>query len=364
MVGRSAQIRALGALGFAFLLALSGCPGFARTAEPRPPDVLVVTWDTVRADRVGPDAAVPGLTPNWDRLAAAGVRFDWARTPTPLTLVAHASLLTGLLPSRHGARENGLFVLDAGVATLAERLAARGWRSGAFVSAAVLDARYGLARGFEIYDDGVGGSETRHTAERTANETVDVALAWLGRVPEEQPVFTWVHLFGPHRPWQAPAPWRAAHPDDGYAAEIAFTDAQTGRLLDGLRQLGRLDRSLVVMTSDHGEGLGQHGEASHGYFLYDSSVRVPLMMWAGTRSGLELPAGRRVPDPVSLTDVAPTVADLLGLDPWSSDGRSMKNCTHSTSAEETPPRRSCGIAPSWRSRPSTSPRCVRSSTRT
>jgi len=172
---RSAQIHALGAFALAGLVALTACPGFVRTADPRPPDLLVVTWDTVRADRVGPDAAVPGLTPRWNRLAEAGTRFDWARTPTPVTLPAHASLLTGALPSRHGARENGLFALDPGATTLAERLGARGWRRAAFVSAAVLDSRYGLARGFEAYDDGVGVSESRFAAERPADETV-VAL--------------------------------------------------------------------------------------------------------------------------------------------------------------------------------------------
>jgi choline-sulfatase len=311
------------ALAFACAVAQLGCPGVIRTGPEAAPDLILVTWDTARADHVGPAAAIPGLTPRWNGLAEAGAVFETARTPTPLTLPAHASLLTGLLPSRHGARNNGLFRLDAGVATLAERLAARGWHGGAFVSAAVLDARYGLARGFETYDDGVGESATRHAAERSANLTVDAALAWLRGVPAEHAVFLWVHLFDPHLPWQAPAALLAEH-GDGYRAEIAFSDAQTGRLLDGLRELGRLERSLVVLTADHGEGLGEHGELSHGYFAYDSTVKVPLALWAGPRSGLSLPAGQRIAEPVSLTDVAPTVADLLGLAAWSGDGRSLR----------------------------------------
>jgi len=323
MAARLARTATVAAIALGCALAQLGCPGLLHSERKRPADLFLVTWDTARADHVGPDATPADLTPHWNRMAEAGSRFAWARSPTPLTLPAHASLLTGLLPSHHGARDNGLFALDPGVVTLAERLSARGWRSAAFVSAAVLDDRYGLARGFSTYDDGVGTSRTRHAAERRADVTVDAALAWLRSVPSERAVFVWVHLFDPHRPWQAPPEWQSRHGGDGYAAEIAFTDAQTGRLLEGLQDLGRLARSLVVLTADHGEGLGEHGEGSHGYFAYDSTVRVPLALWAGPQSGVEVPDGRRISEPVSLTDVAPTVAALLDLGEWHGDGRSL-----------------------------------------
>jgi arylsulfatase A-like enzyme/Flp pilus assembly protein TadD len=323
----AAWLRTTAALGVAVLFAspLAGCPGVVQT-ESRPPatNVVLITWDTAGADHVGPGAAVAGLTPRWNQLAVSGTEFELARTPTPLTLPAHASLLTGLLPSQHGARDNALFSLATDVPTLAERLNAEGWRTAAFVSAAVLDARYGLGRGFATYDDRVGGSSQRAVAERRADATVDAVLAWLSEVPESEAVFLWVHLFDPHLPWRAPGASPPRRENDGYRAEIAYTDAQTGRLLDGLRRLDRLERSLVVLTSDHGEGLGDHGERLHGYFAYDSTVRVPLAMWAGPKSGIDIPAGLRVAEPVSLPDVTPTVVDLLGLGAWPGAGRSLR----------------------------------------
>jgi arylsulfatase A-like enzyme/Flp pilus assembly protein TadD len=299
------------------------------------PDVVIVTWDTTRADHVGPDAAIPGLTPHWDRLAAGGVRFRTARTPSPMTLPAHASLMTGRLPSVHGARVNSIFSLPETADTLAERLAAEGWQTAAFVSAAVLDGSFGLSQGFHAYDDRVGAAGERDFAERRADATVDAALEWIGGVPDAQPVFLWVHLFDPHTPWEPPAEWVVAHPGEPYRAEIAFTDEQTGRLLAGLSAAGRLDRTLLVMTSDHGEGLGEHGERTHGYFLYDSTVRVPLLFWAGEGAGVALPKDRRVDVPVLISDVAPTLVDLLGLEPESSGSTSVAPLLRGGSA---PPR--------------------------
>ena len=288
------------------------------------PDVLIVTWDTTRADHVGPDAAVAGLTPQWNAVAGSGVRFALARTSSPSTLPAHASLMTGSSPPRHGARENALFALPDSAETLAERFGASGWKTAAFVSAAVLDAHFGLAQGFSRYDDRVGAAHGRDYGERRGEATVDAALAWLRDVPPDDRVFLWVHLFDPHEPWSAPPPFASQYPGQPYRAEIAYVDAQTGRLLDGLRAAGRLDRALVVLTADHGEGLGEHGEQTHGYFLYDSTVRIPLCLWAGPRSGVALPAGRRIDAPVSIDDVAPTLVDLLGLGSWSGDGVSLR----------------------------------------
>ena len=288
------------------------------------PDVLLVTWDTARADHVGPDAAVAGLTPNWNAVAGSGVRFTLARTSSPSTLPAHASLMTGSSPPLHGVRENALFVLPDSAQTLAEKLGSSGWTTGAFVSAAVLDEQFGLAQGFSRYDDRVGAAHGRDFGERRGEATVEAALAWLRDVPPEEPVFLWVHLFDPHGPWSPPPDFASKYPGQPYRAEIAYVDAQTGRLLDGLRAAGRLDRALVVLTADHGEGLGEHGERTHGYFLYDSTVRIPLCIWAGPRSGIALPPGRRIDAPVSITDLAPTLVDLLALGSWSGDGVSLR----------------------------------------
>ncbi len=282
------------------LLLLAGC---SRPAPP--PDLILVTWDTTRADRVGPGAAVPGLTPAFDALAATGLSFSHARTPAPVTLSAHATLLTGLLPHEHGARTNGLFVLGPEPPTLAERLSAAGYRTGAFVSAAVLSRSYGLDRGFHRYDDDVqddpGGT---HFARRTGPATVDAALAWLATLPPEQPAFLWVHLFDAHLPLTPPEPFASQHADP-YDAAIAFLDAQTARLLTAAR--ARRPDPLVAITADHGEGLGEHGERTHGYFAYDSTLRVPLLFAGpGIRPG-------RSEGTVHLGDVAGTLLAALGL---------------------------------------------------
>lgn len=292
-------------------------------------DVVLVTWDTVRWDRVGTESVEdggstpgPSHTPTWDRFAREGVLFTEARTPAPVTLSAHASILTGLAPPHHGARDNGIFALRAAVPTLAEDFAAAGYLTAAFVSAEVLHSRHGLDRGFEHYDYFVHRVEGDRTVpERRGDKTVDAALDWLARVPAEKPLFLWVHLFDPHRVWKAPAPWRDRY--DPYRAEISFADAQTGRLLDQLAGLGRLPRSLVVITSDHGEALGEHGEVSHSYFAYDSTLRVPLLLWAGAKTGIPLEAGGRVDGPASLLDLAPTLRAFAGLPGRTTDGRSL-----------------------------------------
>jgi arylsulfatase A-like enzyme len=309
----------------------------------RPPDVVIVTWDTVRADAVGaaaaPDRPYAGPdatsadprpardpadtpTPRLDALAREGVAFTEARSPVAITLPAHASLLTGLPPHRHGARDNGEFPLPDGPPALAERLAERGYATAAFVSAAVLARAFGLARGFAHYDDGLDPDAPQRTvAARSADRTVDAALAWLAGVPAGQPIFVWLHVYSPHRPWQAPEPF--ARRFDPYTAEIAFADAETGRLLDGLADASRLERALVVVTSDHGEGLGEHGEGTHSFFAYDSTLRIPLVFWAGERSGAAFARGARIGGPASLLDVADTLLDLLGAPGLGGDGRSL-----------------------------------------
>lgn len=288
-------------------------------ASGRMSDVILITWDTVRADAVGESGAngstgTPrSATPTFDRLAREGVAFSEARSPVPITLPAHASLLSGLWPSTHGVRDNGLFRVEADVPLVTSRFKEAGYATGAFVSAAVLDRRYGLARDFDVYDDRVA----RHGADMTvptrpASVVVDAAIAWLDSVAPDRRVFLWVHLYDPHRLWRAPEPW-ATRFADPYRAEIAYADAETGRLLDALAERERLDTAVVVLTSDHGEGLGEHGEETHAYFAYDSTLRVPLVLWTGEQAPHRIVPRAAVPGPASLVDLAPTLLELAGL---------------------------------------------------
>jgi tetratricopeptide (TPR) repeat protein len=287
-------------------------------------NLLLVTIDTLRADRVG---AYGGghLTPTIDRVAAQGIRFSRARSHVPLTLPAHASILTGLVPATHGLHNNGATGLDPHVPTLAERLQSAGYRTGAFVGAFVLDARFGLNRGFGVYDDRVGadtGPITFAFAERSADQVTKVAGDWIlsgssglgAGGPAPSPWFAWIHLFDPHAPYRAPEQ-RALNPYDN---EVAFTDGQIGGLLDRLRAAGQLDRTLIVMLADHGEALGDHGEATHGLFAYDATLHIPLIV-AGPAIRPQV-----VDAPVAQADVLPTLLDLLGVAlPQQLDGRSL-----------------------------------------
>lgn len=261
----------------------------------RPPDLLLVTWDTTRDDHV-----TARVAPNAAALAAEGVRFTEARTTAPLTLPAHASLLTGLPPLAHGVRENGAALADE-QRTLAERLSEAGYRCAAFVSAAVLFPEHGLTQGFETYSFGelLDQGEVNYP-ERRAGQTVAEARAWLAQAGDG-PVFLWVHLFDPHRPWEAPE----VEGLTPYEAELRAADTATAALVADFQARGR---AVVALTADHGEGMGEHGEWTHGYFAYDSTMRVPLILAGGPFTG-----GRQVPGAVSLTDLAPALASLAGL---------------------------------------------------
>lgn len=282
------------------LLVASACGG---DESARPRNVLVVTVDTVRADRLGCYGFAGARTPVIDRLAREGARFDSAWSHVPLTQPSHAALFTGRLPPELGIHDNGRATLPPAVPTLAELLRARGLRTGAFVSAVVLERGFGLARGFDVYDDELARTAA-HRGERPADATIDAALAWLDEAPE-QPFFAWVHLYDPHEPYEPPAAFAAsgAHPYDG---EIAFADAQIGRLVATLERRGALDDTLVVVTSDHGEGLGEHGESTHGTLVFASTMRVPLVVRArGIAPSVQSA-------PVGLCDVFPTVLELAG----------------------------------------------------
>jgi arylsulfatase A-like enzyme/Flp pilus assembly protein TadD len=273
---------------------------------------ILVTIDTLRADHVGSYGSPTARTPTLDGLAHRGVRFEHAISPVPLTLPSHASLMTALQPPAHGVRNNSTYVLSDDVPVIAEQMRDAGFTTAAFVAAIVLDPRYGLARGFDTYDAEIGFRRASKTgfsfAERTADRVVDSALGWLADAPDH--FFVWIHLYDPHADYQPPPAFELAMPGDPYGGEIAFADSQIGRFLKAVEARWPDGRTLVVATSDHGDALGEHGEVTHSYGIYDSTQRVPLI-W----SGAGLPSGVVVPGTVRLIDVAPTILSLAGAPP-------------------------------------------------
>ncbi|HEV2856678.1 MAG TPA: sulfatase-like hydrolase/transferase [Thermoanaerobaculia bacterium] len=304
---RGARLLALLPAFCSLAVLLAGC---GERGAPRDPNLILVTLDTVRADHLGCYGDREAVTPALDRLAKEGLRFASASAAVPLTLPSHTSILTGLLPPHHGLRNNGLGTLPAGTGTLASLLAGQGYRTGAFVGAFVLDRRFGLNQGFEVYDDEIPRDPHAGIsleAERPGRDVVDRALAWLGRKEDSRPFFLWVHLYDAHAPYLPPPEWAARHPGRPYDGEISEVDAQVGRLLAELDRQDLAGHTVVAVAADHGEGLGEHGEITHGLLLYEPTIHVPLLVRAPGR--LE---PRVVDTPVSLVDLAPTLAGLLG----------------------------------------------------
>ncbi|MEN0065133.1 MAG: sulfatase-like hydrolase/transferase [Myxococcota bacterium] len=274
------------------------------------PAVLLVTLDTVRADHTGPYGYADAVTPTLDVLAASGTTWMRAYATTPLSIPSHASIHTGLYPPTHGVRNEGDFALANSHVTLAERFAEAGYRTMAFTSSFTMQRRWGLAQGFDLYHDPiVSGNPTQITwrDQRPADAVVDDALATLDALPDDGPVFLWVHLFDAHWPYRAPEPF-ASELENPYDAEIAFVDQQLRRLLDAWDARYWADASIVAVTSPHGESLEQGGEATHGFLLHDGSLRVPLIM-----RGPGVPAGYQVGSVVSHVDLAPTLLSMAGL---------------------------------------------------
>ncbi len=303
-------------LGLALLgtLALACIPGAGVDR------VVLVTIDTLRADHLGCYGGKWTETPALDALAERGVRFETAISPAPLTLPAHASLMTGLDPPRHGVRNNSTFQLDDGFPTLAERMREQGFATAAFIGAVVLDRQYGLARGFDHYDDRMAPRRAAGEfgfAERSADRVVDSAIAWLETAPER--FFLWVHLYDPHAGYKPPARYLSGSPSHPYAGEVAFADAELGRLVDRVRAHWDERRTLFVVTSDHGESLGEHREMTHSLTIYDATQRVPLIL-----SGAGFGEGGREQVLVRLVDVAPTILALARAEPFhDADGRDL-----------------------------------------
>ncbi len=314
-------------------------------ASPRPssqapagPNILLITIDTLRADRIGAYGHSRARTPALDELAATGVRFADATAHAPLTYPSHVSILTGRYPAAFGVRLNGMDPLPSSAVTLAERLKAGGYRTGAIIGSVILDESYGLSQGFDDYDDAIAVQprETVAMAElqRTAGEVTAAARNWIRR--EARPWFLWVHYYDPHLPYSPPAKYAAVMPGRPYDAEIAYVDAELAGLL---RSLDRT-RTAIVITSDHGEALGDHGEADHGFFIYDSTLRVPLIIAA---PGLK---PRVVREQVRSIDIAPTIAGLAGLPAQASaedTGEDLQPLLEGATRREVP----VSVAESW-----------------
>jgi arylsulfatase A-like enzyme/Tfp pilus assembly protein PilF len=308
------------------------CGGTVAVRRDPSQNVLLITIDTLRADAIGAAGNATVSTPWIDRLAAGGVRFTQAHASTVVTLPSHANILSGIYPFRHGVRENAGFRFPPHVDTLATILSARGYRTAAFVSAFPLDARFGLTRGFDRYDDRFAKGDADRAfrvPERRAPETIAAAVDWIAGGPaangespaarRDQPWFVWVHLYEPHFPYTPPEPYASRYRAAPYLGEVAFSDAALGPLLQPIvdRQGGR--PTLVVFTGDHGESLGEHGEMTHGLFAYEGTLHVPLILFAPQLFG-----PRTIADPVRHVDLLPTILDAVGAPlPTSLDGRSL-----------------------------------------
>jgi len=290
------------------------------TAKGPQRNLLLITIDTLRTDRLGCYGYQDTNTPVIDRLASKGVLFTQAFTPVPVTLPSHVTIMTGLYPIQHGVRNNGNYILDPEVLTMAEVMKAHGYRTGACIGAFVLDSLFGLDQGFDFYEDSLpkeGAAAILLENERRGEEVTRAGLNWLA-AHKDGPFFLWLHYYDPHAVYLPPSPFREEYKGHLYDGEIAYTDKCIGDLLLGMERLGLMDRTAVILTSDHGEGLGEHGEPTHAIFIYDTTIHVPLIIhdpW-----GI-IPVGR-FDDLVSILDIFPTVLDLCAIP---SKGPSIKD---------------------------------------
>lgn len=315
-------------LGLALIVIVAAAAGVWFYAQKRmkaepPRNVILITIDTLRADHLGAYGYGPAQTPNIDRMAGEGAQFLQATATTPLTLPAHSSIMTGDYPTTHGVRDNGGFYLDDKWQTLAETMRGGGFATGGFISAFVLDRRWGIAQGFDEYFDHFELSKFKlaslDSVQRRGDETMNHAIDWLSKKKNGR-FFAWIHLYDPHTPYDPPEPFRSEFIGQRYGlydGEIAYTDSLIGRLNSFLQENG-LDRTtMIVLTADHGESLGDHEESAHGFFIYDATTHVPLI--------IHLPnaAPVKVAEQVRSVDLYPTICDAVGLKPPSMEGVSL-----------------------------------------
>lgn len=285
-------------------------PSFGQKKGASSLSMILITVDTLRADRLGCYGYRRIKTPHMDALAREGVLFEKAFTPVPTTLPAHGSLFMGNYPTTTGLKSNGTFALEESAITLAELLKGKGYTTAAFISSYVLDSRFGLDQGFDVYDDdlvtGVKDQSLMHK-ERRAETVTHAALQWLSK-EKKDPFFLWIHYYDPHTAYDPPQPYKDVYTHCLYDGEIAYTDSWIGVLIKKLKEMKLYDHTLLVLTGDHGEALGDHGEDTHGIFLYDATLHVPLIF---RHPGL-LPQNKRIGSLVRLIDIAPTLLDFSG----------------------------------------------------
>jgi arylsulfatase A-like enzyme/Flp pilus assembly protein TadD len=306
---------------FGVLLAMLVSVATSLWAAPQPPNVVFITIDTLRADHLGCYGYKEIRTPNLDGLAADGIRFERAYTSVPVTLPSHSVMFTGTYPTLNGMHDFSGNKLGPNQTTLASVLKDAGYSTGAVIGSAVLDSRFGLNRGFDFYYDHFDFSRLQESnldeMERPGNLVADEALAWLEKNSQKK-FFLWMHLYDPHHPYRPPEPFATEYKDRPYDGEIAFADAQAGRVIDFLKQKGVYRNTIVVLTGDHGEGLGEHGEKTHGFFIYNSTLHVPLIVHLPGKSA------KTISSVVNLADVMPTILESLKLGiPSQAQGKSL-----------------------------------------
>src|ERR1700678_3012082 len=309
------------------LIAWAALPGAAQTSAKPALNVVLITIDTLRADHVGCYGYKQIKTPNMDGLAADGVRFERAFAVVPVTLPSHSSILTGTYPMFSGMHDFSANKLSSLQPTLASVLKQSGYETGAVVAAAVLDSRFGLNQGFDFYYDHFDFNRLDEAnldeMQRPGNVVADVALDWLAKTSQKK-FFLWMHRYDPHFPYHLAEPYSREYATRPYDGEIAFADEQVGRLLRFLKQKGIYNNTVIVLCGDHGESLGEHGEKTHGFFIYNSTMHVPLIIYLPELNLPENAAARVVGDSVSLVDLMPTILGAVGVGvPSQVQGRSL-----------------------------------------
>jgi arylsulfatase A-like enzyme/Flp pilus assembly protein TadD len=317
-----AAVLALAGLLAVFLLR-PHAPNFGRLRGDKDWNVILITVDTLRADKIGCYGNGNVATPTMDAFAAQGIRYERAISQTPLTLPSHTTIMTGTLPIFHGVRDNGGFVVPAELVTMAEAFKTKGYDTAAFVAAYVLDSKWGLNQGFDTYFDKFDLSRFEKISlgevQRPANEVIDEALGWIDKKKDGK-FFAWIHLYDPHTPYAPPEPFKSQYAQNPYLGEISYTDTQLARLWDFLDRNGLRDNLFLIFTSDHGESLGEHEETTHGFFVYQAALHVPLII---ATPFPEL-RGRISSETVGLVDVMPTVCEMAGIPiPAEVQGRSL-----------------------------------------
>jgi choline-sulfatase len=281
-------------------------------AQPQQRSIVLITIDTLRSDYLSCNGSTKVKTPNLDSLAQQGVNFTRVRSAVPLTLPSHISIMTSLYPVKHGVRDNGIAQLSNEYSTLAEALKSHGYQTAAFVGSFVLDHRFGLNQGFDVYNDRMPPDLTvleKLEAERNADAVYSAFSEWFVRNAKKQPYFVWIHFYDPHAPYNPPELYRSKYPNDPYAGEVAFTDAVIGKVLNNLKTQDS-NNQIIAVVGDHGEGLGQHQEATHSLLIYNSTLQVPMIIDA---PGL-ISAGTTFPYLCRTIDLAPTLLDLAGIE--------------------------------------------------